>query len=60
MENLGTVKVAGGSGFNYNVEWDSSTKQFSVGGKLVGTADTAQLAKRKAERYADDPFNYKD
>jgi hypothetical protein len=60
MEKIGTVKVAGGSGFDYDVLWNSNTKKFTVGGVLVGTADTAQLAMRKAERYADDPFNYRD
>lgn len=60
MENLGTVKVAGGSGFGYEVLWNSSNKQFTVGGVLVGTADTKELALRKADRYACDPFNYKD
>jgi hypothetical protein len=60
MEKIGTVKVAGGSGIAYDVCWNSSTKKFSVGGQLVGTADTKDLALRKADRYACDPFNYRD
>ena len=39
MQKIGQVKT---QHCTWDVLWNSSTKEFSVGGKLVGTADTAQ------------------
>jgi hypothetical protein len=59
VEKIGVTKVDGGSGIAYDVLWNSSTKEFSVGGKSVGTANTEREAMQKADRYTCDPFNYK-
>jgi hypothetical protein len=56
MQKIGQVKTQHNT---WDVLWNSGTKEFSVGGKLVGTADTKESALWKAELYAADPFNYK-